>query len=503
MSRDASLKLVVPVGLALATSCYGSVRSNGGADESASAGAAGLSESSGAPSAGVTAAAGVPDGTGGSAGAGTTAAGSVAEPDQSAASGASGEAPEGDDAGSSGAAGAAQTEVEIIEDCLLDDPERPEKTVPHPTGTITLTRDATWLLEGITYVEDGDVLSIEPCTTIKGDTPTLGTLFVSRGGRLVADGQRDAPILFTSRAERGERSAGDWVGVVIAGRAPNSVGDEAIVEVFPDDPRYQHGGDDENDDSGILRYVRIEYAGVELGNGDEVDGLTLASVGSNTTLEYIMVAHSLDDGIEFFGGTVDARFLVVNNPGDDMFDVDWGYQGTLENLFGRQARPLSSDPNGLEVDGSYDGQEPFTDVTIRNATLCGTGQLGDAVRRGMLLREGLSGSLDNVVALGFDTGVDARDAFGTVQEPAVSITNSIFFDNTNLIGDPAEPDNDEGFDEDAWFQAGEGNSTTDPGFTVEDCLKTPPDGAVTESGVGAFAEDPDWMQGMWIDWSEN
>ncbi len=384
------------------------------------------------------------------------------------------------------------------------------------TADTTLTNDTVWILSDTTYVNSGATLTIEPCTIIKGTKSPLGTLVVSRGGMIDAVGTADEPIVFTSDQAAGSRAPGDWGGVILLGRAPNFKGTDVAIEGLADAPENQYGGTDPANSSGRLSYVRIEYSGFELSAGNEINGLTMGSVGSGTQIDHVMVSNTLDDGFEWFGGGFTATHLVVNNAGDDMFDMDQGFVGTLQFLYGRQVNNLSSNPNGFECDSSNSGDLPATNVTISNVTLCGTGSAGLDVAFGAVLRENLQGSYQNMVITGFDIGIDARDDAGTPAAPKVTITDATFFGNfTNNIADPGETDNDMGFDELAWInEANRNNDEADPGVTcgvdprpAAQVAGSAPVGAGLDTSAayrGAFADASDpWMTGAWVDFSTN
>jgi hypothetical protein len=205
-----------------------------------------------------------------------------------------------------------------------------------------------------------------------------------------------------------------------------------------------------------------------------------------------------------------------------MFDADQGYRGSMQFLFGRQVEPLTADPNGFEMDSDIDNASPGSNVRISNATLCGTGAQGTDATYGMVLRENLEGSIMNLIVTLFDTGVDARNDFGTPTSPNVALSFARFFESNiaaNNIANPGETDNDMGFDEAAWFNAtGSNNAETKPaGFG--DCSTnppvvaptaavtggTPPTGMDTSATyIGAFEDASDmWMTGAWIDWAAN
>lgn len=316
-----------------------------------------------------------------------------------------------------------------------------------------ITTDTTWSADTIysltekVNVEAGATLTIEAGTLIKSGPD--GSLVISRGGMIDAQGTAEAPIVFTSLAENGSKASGDWGGVLILGNAQNW-NDEELIEGLDDEPENYFGGDDDADNSGTLKYVRIEFGGTELSPGNEINGLTLGSVGSGTSMSYIQVNTTLDDGIEWFGGAMDADHLVVNNAGDDMFDGDTGFRGDLSYLFGRHISPLTSDPNGFEMDGDNEGTELAVDVntTINttNATLCGTGSAGLNPSYGAVLRENLEGTHSSLVVVGFDAAFDLRD---NVQ---VEIEDSWSWGHVVGVCDPDEDDNDDGVDDCAWFE---------------------------------------------------
>ena len=241
-------------------------------------------------------------------------------------------------------------------------------------------RKGVYTLVGWIYVDEGATLTIEPGTIFKGTdynydgvkSATGSTLIIKRGAKIIAEGTAEQPIVFTSNAPKGQRQATDWGGIIICGRARNNTGDEMLIEGGVD---AYHGGDDDDDNSGILRYVRLEFGGYPYDLDTEVNGLTLGSVGRGTTLEYIQVSNAGDDSFEWFGGTVNAKYLIAYHGWDDDFDTDNGFSGKIQ--FGLAVRdPKISDQsnsNGFESDNNASGstQTPYTTAVFSNMTIIG------------------------------------------------------------------------------------------------------------------------------------
>ena len=279
-------------------------------------------------------------------------------------------------------------------------------------GDARLTCDKRYRLSFLTFVRPGATLTIDAGTTIVGDLATRGALVVQPGARLIAEGTPERPIVFTSAAPEGQRRAGDWGGLLLLGRAPINLQDaegrsiRGRVEGIAQGGEY--GGEDPGDSSGALRHVRIEYSGVALGPNNEINGLTLAGVGRGTRVDHVQVRHSADDCFEFFGGTVDARHLLCQDPGDDGFDWDLGYTGRLQFLLMRSETGRSDHGgHGLEGDNDPSGSDhaPVSAPQIYNATLCG----GDSRGRGLLLRHGSHAVVGNAIFAGFAGGIEVRD----------------------------------------------------------------------------------------------
>lgn len=263
-----------------------------------------------------------------------------------------------------------------------DEEPEPDKTaeITEVTGSITedvtWTADKIWKVKGFVRVQDGATLTIEPGTLIIGDRASKGTLIVQMGGKIIADGTKDKPIVMTSERAPGFREPGDWGGLVICGRARNNV-TEATGQPTELEGGYGafHGGTNDDDNSGILRYVRIEYAGVPINPNEEVNSLTMGSVGKGTVIEYVMCSYGLDDAFEWFGGTVDGKYLIAYRCLDDDLDVDQGYSGRVQFALVIRGAMLAdqSGSNGFEVDnnGSGSDAQPYTSGVFANVTIIG------------------------------------------------------------------------------------------------------------------------------------
>ncbi len=206
------------------------------------------------------------------------------------------------------------------------DPNKPIELSGDLT-TRTLTKDKKYLIKGQVFVRTGVVLTIQPGTVVFGDKATKGTLVIDRGGKLLAEGTAAEPIIFTSALPAGTRDRGDWGGLVILGKAPVNQPDPAIEGITP---AVIFGGTDNADNSGVLKYVRVEFAGIELTPNNETNSITLGGVGSGTKMDYTQVSFGGDDGFEWFGGSMNSKNLVAFAMWDDCFDVDYGFTGKVQ-----------------------------------------------------------------------------------------------------------------------------------------------------------------------------
>lgn len=293
-----------------------------------------------------------------------------------------------------------------------------------PGQEVRWTADNTYLLNGFVFVDEGATLTIEPGTTIKGK-PGQGekasALIVARGGKIFAQGTAQRPIIFTAEADNLDDpddlpidARGLWGGVIILGRARlNSIPGETPIEGIPTtESRGLYGGTDDEDNSGVLRYVSIRYGGTDIGAGNEINGLTLGGVGSKTVIEYIEVFNNQDDGFEWFGGTVNTRYLVSAFNGDDCFDYDEGFRGKGQFWFAIQSS--DSGNRGGEHDGGTTPEDglPYAIPLIYNATYIGSGvtSLNADNDLALILRDNAGGKYFNSIFVDFNgKGVDIED----------------------------------------------------------------------------------------------
>ena len=239
--------------------------------------------------------------------------------------------------------------------------------------TTTLTSDKVWTLKGYVYVTDGAKLIIQPGTTIVSDVAEKGALCIERGSQIIAEGTQSKPIVFTSGRPEGQRTPGDWGGIVILGRAKTNRSSEPTIEGGIGRP---YGGTNDSDNSGVLRFVRIEYAGIAALPNSEINALTLGGVGNGTILENIQTIYANDDAFEFFGGTVNGKNLYAFATADDDFDFDFGYTGTITNGVAKRDPQFvdSGDAgNGVECDndGTGSAAQPYTHPKLFNMILVG------------------------------------------------------------------------------------------------------------------------------------
>jgi hypothetical protein len=304
-----------------------------------------------------------------------------------------------------------------------------------------LTKSNTYQLVGIVYVTNNAILTIEPGTVIRGDDKTCGTLVITNGSKIMAEGLETDPIIFTSNKETTERKPGDWGGIIILGKAPiNKLGGISTLP-FNLDPILNHyGGQDGEDNSGILKYVRIEYSGRKLSALKELNGLSLAGVGRKTVLSNIQISYSNDDSFECYGGDLNMNNLISYRTTDDDFDFTQGAQINISNSIAIR-HPFSSDISGsrcFEVD-SYDKIEN-TDVTKKmtrinasNITLVNLEENNQGlVRESAHIGENTFFNLTNSVVSGFTPFILLNGSIGNGNENLSKITlKNVIANNCN------------------------------------------------------------------------
>jgi hypothetical protein len=349
-----------------------------------------------------------------------------------------------------------------------DCPEFAERELVEVEGEIS--EDTTWdctkapLLTKRAFVTGGAKLTIEAGTWVFGDKGSA--LLITKGSQLITKGEDESPVVFTSSLETADRDRGDWGGVVLLGDAPINVGDgtNQVEGIEVNDERGEYGGDDADSNCGSLEYTRIEFAGDQFSIDNELNGLTVAGCGTDTTLSHIQIHKGLDDGIEFFGGTANIDHLVITGAMDDGMDWDEGWTGTAAFVIVQQ-HPGTGDA-AFESDNLEDDNNatPRSSPTIHNVTLVGSNE-ADGVQTGMVLRRGTEARIDNAIIMGFGKqSVDVRDeatVAGTEGDmPALVVQNSLFFEIGGPDGetwfeteptDGSEEDDDAGFVESAFF----------------------------------------------------
>ena len=336
------------------------------------------------------------------------------------------------------------------------------------TQDLTLTADKEWRLNGFVTIGTGNVeladeaavaatkaagvtLTIEPGVHVKAFN--TGVLLITRGSKIEAEGTAAQPITFSSIEDDNFDGEGEWGGVVVQGFAPQygagntgpcfGTGTICNVDGEGGDGIGKFGGNDKADNSGTIKYVRIAEAGRVAGPNNEINGLTLQGVGHETTVDYIQVHNNLDDGIEWFGGTVNVTHAVLTNNDDDDIDFDEGYQGNIQYAIIRKnpnkTTPSgSNDPRGIEANSSDEDYVVATQGAIANVTIVGsevnkaTNSDGDGLQPGMRLRGSLTARVYNSAVLNFDDCVRIDDSDHDNSDATAKIASDVTL--TNVIG---------------------------------------------------------------------
>ena len=299
------------------------------------------------------------------------------------------------------------------------------------TSDTTWGSGTYWVLRGAVFVESPARLTIDAGTEIFGEFATNGTLIIARGAQILANGTASAPIVFSSDQPIGERGRADWGGLIINGRAPLNVpGGEGVGE--GDTGTY--GGNDPADDSGHLRYVRVEFAGTEFSPDNELNGIAFQGVGSNTEVDHVMVKYNKDDGLEFFGGTVAVKHVVLQGIADDSVDWTDGWTGKGQFIIVMQSGDDAD--QGIEADNNGDNNNltPRSNPTLYNLTLIGDPDTDEGSESdiGMLLREGTSATIRNFIVLGFKEAsidIDHTATYDQVDNGSLTLGSGIIHGN--------------------------------------------------------------------------
>ncbi|MDR2358997.1 MAG: hypothetical protein LBD87_04255 [Prevotellaceae bacterium] len=301
-----------------------------------------------------------------------------------------------------------------------------DKEFEAPQGNYVLDASHVYVIRGWVYIAEGSSLKIPAGTLLKGkseDANVKGSsLIIERGAKIYIEGTAAQPVVFTSDKPAGQRKPGDWGGIIICGKAKNNQSEMQIEG----GPRSRHGGNDDADNSGVITYCRVEFAGYPFLTDKEINGITLGSVGSGTTFHHVQVSYSNDDSFEWFGGAVNATHLIAYHGWDDDFDTDNGFSGILQFLLGIRHPKIAdtSLSNGFESDNDADGDDktPYTSAKFCNVTL-----IGPALTAGFINEAGAgkyidAGTLDpnNGSKVGqFQSGVQIR------RNSRISLSNAV------------------------------------------------------------------------------
>jgi Secretion system C-terminal sorting domain len=360
----------------------------------------------------------------------------------------------------------------------------------HQNFNRTLSADTTYILTGWYFVDSTHSLTIPAGTLVRGDSASGGTLIVSRGAQIFATGTVQKPIVFTSNKPAGTRVPGDWGGVILLGAAPTNQPTTSQIEggfgTIPNTAA-QFGGSDSNDNSGVFEYVRIEFGGIAFAQDNEINGLTFGAIGAGTTIDHVQVSYANDDDYEFFGGTLQAKYMVGWRSLDDCFDTDFGFSGKMQFLFTKRDPNIfdgsaSGSSNGEESDN--EGTSPYTSTPRTKARFSNwtlVGPLGDTTNLAGLnshwdhvamLRRATELSIYNSIMMGWGNGIQLRDTLTqrAAIEGRLELRNISLQAPRNVLTLSSSPatGNITGFDPVVWFNtAGWGNHGSTPRQTTD------------------------------------
>lgn len=407
------------------------------------------------------------------------------------------------------------------------------------TSNTTWTSNNIYILSGWVYVKPGASLTIQPGTIIKGDFATKGALIIEPGAFINANGTAEQPIVFTSQKAVGARSYGDWGGLIVCGNASvNQPGGTATVEGGVGTIYGGGATPNDNDSSGVIRYVRVEFGGIPFQPNSEINGITFCAVGRKTLVENIMVSYSGDDAVECFGGTVNLRNVICYRNWDDDLDTDFGYKGMIQNVLVIRDPAIAdqSGSNGFESDNDATGtgNTPITQPIYSNVTIVGPYALNSTInslyRRGLHLRRNTRTCVYNSVIMGYPTGllIESSSTQTNATNNDLQFRNNVLcmMSDTLAATTAANPNNVNGaFNINTWFTtAGFNNQSigsasalgyTNLSLTAPNMLLTA--GSPLLSGadfsnanlansfftpttyIGAFGDSNDWTK-CWAEW---
>ena len=340
-------------------------------------------------------------------------------------------------------------------------------------GEVVL-EDGIYKLTGKLIVQDGAKLTIKSGVIIEAtsaaDMANVRYIGIAQGGKIDVQGTATSPVVMTAA----DHKPGAWGGVVLCGKAPINRGGEAISEVG----ELPYGGSDANDNSGSIKYLRIEYSGFSYTSEKEFNALSFFGVGSGTVIENVQAYEGSDDGFEFFGGTVNTKNLVTLNTlpevGDDLFDWTEGWQGSGENWYGKRT---NGGNRGIEADNNDSDHmaNPIANPTLKNITLIATGSdnpENSPEQQALKLRVGTKGQFENLVLSGWVTGFDVEhdEGIGYVADGSLKATRVKFVDVANK----------------ATGKKTDGSAADVSAIFTEDESAT---------GAGNGVETPEWAQG--------
>lgn len=307
-------------------------------------------------------------------------------------------------------------------------------------AVVNWTKGNTYILDGLVFVNDGQTLNIEAGTIIKGkpgEADNASALIIAQGGKIMAEGTAAEPIIFTAEGDDGTGQSpalrGLWGGLIILGKSTlNSTPGTSAIEGIPtNEPRGTYGGTTEDDNSGILKYVSIRHGGTNIGEDNEINGLTLGGVGSGTTIEYVEVVGNKDDGIEWFGGTVNGKHLLAVYCGDDGLDYDEGYRGQNQFVIVHQEDTPDAADRGGEHDG---GTDPETGTPYATPVFVNVTSVGNSNSRAITFRDNAGGQYHNSIFVNYGRGIDIedledqdQDSYKQWREGILRLENNVFF----------------------------------------------------------------------------